>query len=66
MYIYIYIYFKISTKIRKQFHIIFKDNYNIKPYLGIYMLHSKKDHISVDIREWDALKIDGDKGRKQI
>ena len=31
------------------------------------MLHEKKkDHISVDIRGWDALKIDGDKGRKQI
>ena len=44
----------------------FNDNYNIKPYLCIYMLHSKKDHISVDIREWDALKIDSDKGRKQI
>ena len=44
----------------------FNDNYNIKPYLCIYMLHSKKDHISVDIRGWDALKIDSDKGRKQI
>ena len=62
-----YIYFYNLNKNMEIFsYNFFKDNHNIKPYLGIYILHSKKDNISVDIRGWDALKIDSDKGRKQI